>query len=418
MSLTVNMRSSDVTLDDQTVSDLPVFPMARTTPFDPPAQFATLAAQGPVVRGVTPIGQPVWLITGHEHVRKILADPRISSSHRSPGYPVFTEVPPEMRNAQGNFSEALLNSDPPDHTDRRRMLITEFTVRRVQALRPRIQEIVDERIDAMLGGDRPADLFAELALPVPSLVICELLGVPYEDRGFFQTRTKKLLSHETPPQERHGAIGELLQYFDQLVSAKQAYPTDDLLGRLIEHNRETEVFSHELLVGLATLLLIAGHETTSNVISLGTLALLQNPEQLAALRADESSVPGAVEELLRYVSIVEAGFRTATEDIEIDGTVIKAGEGVIALAGSANRDKAAFDQPDELDITRAARHHVSFGYGIHQCLGQNLARMELDIVFRTLFRRIPALRMAVPVAEVPFKDDSVIYGVHALPVTW
>jgi cytochrome P450 len=418
MSLTVNMRSSDVTLDDQAVSDLPVFPMARTTPFDPPAQFATLAAQGPVVRGVTPIGQPVWLITGHEHVRRILADPRISSSQRQPGYPTFNEVTAEMRAAQPSFSEALLNSDPPEHTDRRRMLITEFTVRRVQALRPRIQEIVDERIDAMLAGDQPADLFAELALPVPSLVICELLGVPYEDRAFFQTRTKALLSHETPPLERRDAINELLQYFDQLVSAKQAYPTDDLLGRLIEHNRVAEVFSHELLVGLATLLLIAGHETTSNVISLGTLALLQNPEQLAALRADESLVPGAVEELLRYVSIVEAGFRTATEDIEIDGTVIKAGEGVIALAGSANRDKAAFDQPDELNIARGARHHVSFGYGIHQCLGQNLARMELDIVFRTLFRRIPGLRMAVPMADVPFKDDSVIYGVHALPVTW
>ncbi len=418
MPLTVNIEEHVVTIDDSAVSGLPVFPMARTTPFDPPAQFATLAADGPVSRGVTPIGQPIWLITGHEYVRRILADPRISSSQRRPGYPAFTELTAEMRAAQASFGESLLNSDPPEHTDRRRMLITEFTVRRVQALRPRIQEIVDGRIDAMLAGDRPTDLFAELALPVPSLVICELLGVPYEDRGFFQTRTKKLLSHETPPVERRAVNGELAQYFDQLVSAKQAYPTDDLLGRLIEHNRETEVFSHRLLVGLATLLLIAGHETTSNVISLGTLALLQHPEQLAALRGDESLVPNAVEELLRYVSIVEAGFRSATEDIEIEGTVIKAGDGVIALAGSANRDQAAFEQPDELDIARPARHHVSFGYGIHQCLGQNLARMELDIVFRTLFRRIPGLRMAVPMAEVPFKDDSVIYGVHALPVTW
>jgi cytochrome P450 len=405
-------------MDDSAVTELPVFPMARTTPFDPPAEFAALAARGPVSRGVTPIGQPIWLVTGHEHVRRILTDPRISSSQRLPGYPAFSEVSPEAREAQARFGESLLNSDPPEHTDRRRMLITEFTVRRVQALRPRIQEIVDDRIDAMLAGDRPTDLFADLALPVPSLVICELLGVPYEDRDFFQTRSKRLLSNETPPLERREVNAELMQYLDQLVSAKQAYPTDDLLGRLVERNRETEVFSHELLVGLATLLLIAGHETTSNVISLGTLALLQHPAQLAALRADESLVPTAVEELLRYVSIVEAGFRVAIEDIEIEGTVIKAGDGVIALAGSANRDKAAFEEPDGLDITRAARHHVSFGYGIHQCLGQNLARMELDIVFRTLFQRIPELRLAVPLAEVPFKDDSVIYGLHRLPVTW
>jgi cytochrome P450 len=298
------------------------------------------------------------------------------------------------------------------------MLITEFTVKRVQALRPRIEQIVAERIDAMLASDGPVDLVKELALPVPSLVICELLGVPYSDRDFFQGRTKVLIRRSTPTDERQAVADELQEYFEKLIAAKEADPGDDLLGRLIVRNRETQVFSHELLVGLANLLLLAGHETTANVIALGTLALLEHPDQRAALVADPDLAPVAVEELLRYLTIVEAGSRVAMADIDIAGTTIKAGEGLIALGASANRDAAAFGHPDELDIERGARHHVAFGYGIHQCLGQNLARMELDVVFRTLFARIPGLRLAVDVADLPFKDDAFIYGVYELPVSW
>jgi cytochrome P450 len=360
--------------------DLPEFPMARTAPFDPPSEYAELGANGPVSRAVLPTGQPVWLITGHEHVRKVLVDPRVSSDRRNDGFPALVEVTEEMRRRTSAITTSLIGSDPPEHTDQRRMLITEFTVRRVQALRPRIQEIVDERVDAMLAGDQPADLFADLALPVPSLVICELLGVPYEDRAFFQSRSRKLLSRNSSAAEREACSEELRAYFDKLITAKKAAPGDDLLGRLIERNTDTEVFTHEMLVGLATLLLIAGHETTSNS--------------------------------------VEAGFRVALDDIEIDGTVIKAGEGLVALAASANRDSAAFEQPDGFDVARGARHHVAFGYGIHQCLGQNLARMELEIVFGTLFRRIPGLRLSIPLSDVPFKKDAFIYGVDALPVTW
>jgi cytochrome P450 len=398
--------------------DLPEFPMPRTEPFDPPAGYAELGAQGPVSRAVMPTGDPVWVVTGHEHVRRILIDPRVSSDRAHPGFPTIVQVTEEMRRRSSAIGKSLIGADPPEHTDRRRMLITEFTVRRVQALRPRIQEIVDDRIDAMLAGDRPADLFADLALPVPSLVICELLGVPYEDRSFFQSRSRTLLSRTVDPEVRDATAEELRAYFDELIAAKQAKPEDDLLGRLIERNADVAVFSHEMLVGLATLLLIAGHETTSNVISLGTLALLEHPDQLAALNADPTLIPNAVEEMLRFLTIVEAGFRVALADIEIEGTVIKAGDGLIALASSANRDDAAFEQPEGFDISRGARHHVAFGYGIHQCLGQNLARTELAIVFGTLFRRIPGLRLAVPVTELPFKNDSFIYGVNALPVTW
>ncbi|HEY3749467.1 MAG TPA: cytochrome P450 [Pseudonocardiaceae bacterium] len=392
--------------------------MSRTTPFDPPSEYADLRSDGPVSRAQMPTGQEVWLVTGHEHVRKILVDPRVSSDRTHPNFPSPMVISEEMRRRSNSLGDALISADPPEHTERRRMLITEFTVRKVAALRPRIQEIVDARIDDLLAGDRPADLFAELALPVPSLVICELLGVPYADRDFFQSRTKRLLSRSTPPAQRQQMSEDLRVYFDQLITTKEAAPGDDLLGRLIVRNAETEVFSHDLLVGLSTLLLIAGHETTSNVISLGTMALLQHPDQLAALTADPSLIPSAIEEMLRFLNIVEAGFRVATEDIELAGTVIKAGDGLIALAGSANRDDSAFDDPDEFDVTRGARHHVAFGYGIHQCLGQNLARMELEIVFGTLFRRMPGLRLAVPIEDVPLKDDAFIYGVHSLPVTW
>lgn len=398
--------------------ELPEFPMMRTTPFDLPAGYAELERTGPVSAAKMPTGQPVWLITGHEAVRKILIDPRISSSRLHPNFPAPVAMSEEAKQAQTAFSDALIGADPPEHTDRRRMLITEFTVKRMQGLRPRIQEIVDDRIDALLAGPKPVDLFEELALPVPSLVICELLGVPYGDRSFFQSRTRVLLARNTPMEERDSVGKELNDYFSRLIDDKTAAPGDDLLSRLIERNNETEVFSHDLLVGLATLLLIAGHETTSNVISLGTLALLQHPDQLAALAADASLIPSAVEEMLRFVNIVEAGFRVATQDIELGGTTIKAGDGLIALSASANRDEGAFSSPDVFDVKRGARHHVSFGYGIHQCLGQNLARMELDIVFTTLLRRIPELRLAIPVADVPLKDDAFIFGVHELPVTW
>jgi cytochrome P450 len=401
------------------VAQLPTVPAPRTCPFDPPAELSRLRDERPVTRAVLPTGQVVWVITAHELVRRLLTDPRVSSRRSAPGFPLPVKVAPEVMRRQGFFGEALIGIDPPQHTERRRMVISEFSVRRVQAMRPRIQQIVDERIDAMLAGPRPTDLVQALALPVPSMVICELLGVPYQDRDFFQSRTQVLVRRSTPPQERAAAGDELSGYLDRLVSAKEAEPTeDDLLGRLILRNRETGVFTHDLLAGMGTLLLLAGHETTANMISMGTVTLLENPEQLAALRADPAVTPLAVEELLRYLTIVEAGFRLATADIEIGGEVIRAGEGVVALAGTANRDVAAFDDPDRFDVRRGARHHVSFGYGIHQCLGQNLARLELEIVFDTLFRRVPGLRLAAPLGELPFKDDTQIYGVYRLPVTW
>jgi len=254
---------------------------------------------------------------------------------------------------------------------------------------------------------------------VPSLVICELLGAPYADHDFFQSRTSALLRLGTDPDERQRLADELRTYIDDLITAKEREPGDDLFSRQIARQRDAGELDHDGLVGLAFLLLIAGHETTANMISLGTVALLENPDQLAIIKNDPGKTLDAVEELLRYFTIVDAATaRLCVEDVEVGGQLIRAGEGVLALGYAANRDPGAFAAPDELDIERGARHHVAFGFGPHQCLGQNLARMELQIVFDTLFRRIPGLKLAAPVDDLPFKDDAAIYGLYRLPVTW
>jgi cytochrome P450 len=394
---------------------VPTFPMQRTCPFSPPAEYGELREATPITRALLPSGRHAWLVTRHADVRAVLTDPRFSSDRRHPDFPRLIKFPqPSL-----NFTPSLIGMDPPEHGPARRAVVGEFTVKRIQALRPRIQEIVDDCIDAMLAGPRPTDLVQALSLPVPSLVICELLGVPYADHEFFQSRSKLLFSRTTSPQARQVGIDELRSYLDDLVTGKEREPSEDLLGRQVLRQRQTATEDHAALVSLAFLLLIAGHETTANMISLGTVALLENPEQLAVIRADPGKTPAAVEELLRYFTIVDtATSRLALEDVELGGVHIRAGEGVIALGNAANRDPEAFDDPDALDVERGARHHVAFGFGAHQCLGQNLARTELQIVFDTLFQRIPALRLATTVGNLPFKDDVVIYGLHALPVTW
>jgi cytochrome P450 len=394
---------------------VPTFPMQRTCPFSPPAEYGELREATPITRALLPSGRHAWLVTRHADVRAVLTDPRFSSDRRHPDFPRLIKFPqPSL-----NFTPSLIGMDPPEHGPARRAVVGEFTVKRIQALRPRIQEIVDDCIDAMLAGPRPTDLVQALSLPVPSLVICELLGVPYADHEFFQSRSKLLFSRTTSPQARQVGIDELRSYLDDLVTGKEREPSEDLLGRQVLRQRQTATEDHAALVSLAFLLLIAGHETTANMISLGTVALLENPEQLAVIRADPGKTPAAVEELLRYFTIVDtATSRLALEDVELGGVHIRAGEGVIALGNAANRDPEAFDDPDALDVERGARHHVAFGFGAHQCLGQNLARTELQIVFDTLFQRIPELRLATTVGNLPFKDDVVIYGLHALPVTW
>ena len=394
------------------------FPMARRCPLDPPEQYAALRERRPAARVKLPSGQHAWLITRYEDVRRLLTDARISSDRRYENLPLTEPVTPASRRNIAAVGRALVGLDPPEHGVRRRMLIAEFTVRRLQAMRPYIQQVVDRCIDQVLAGDKPADLVNGLALQVPSLVLCELLGVPESDRTFFERASNSQLRRSIPPEQRQAIAAELRAYLDRLVTAKEAEPSDDLLGRLILHNRETQVYDHETLVWLSMFLLIAGHETTANMISLGVLGLLLNPQRQEEITADPGALRMAVEELLRYFTVVDALPRVATEDVEVGGVTIPAGEGILIAFAAANHDEDAFPEAGCLDLTRGARHHVAFGWGVHQCLGQNLAREELQIVFRTLFTRVPGLQLAEPVEKLPFKDDSNIYGLDRLPVTW
>jgi cytochrome P450 len=362
-------------------------------------------------------GQEVWAASRHADVRAVLTDPAFSSDRANPNFP----VPSGRRlRRETKVKPSLIMMDPPEHGPARRAVLGEFTVKRLAALRPRIQEIVDEHIDAMLANEsKSVDLVSEFAMPVPSLVICELLGVPYADHDFFQSRSKTLLSHKATPAEARAANDELWNYLDKLVSDKKSEPTDDLIGRQIRKQRAEGTDDHDALVSISVLLLIAGHETTANMISLGTLALLNRPDQLAALRADPSKTLGAVEELLREFTIAEfVTSRVAVRDTVVGGVEVKAGEGVLTLGNAANHDPDVFQDPFRLDIERGARNHIAFGYGAHQCLGQNLARVELQVVFDTLFARVPTLRVAVPMSELAFKDDASVYGLHSLPVSW
>ncbi|MEU9052658.1 cytochrome P450 [Streptomyces sp. NPDC048384] len=395
---------------------VPEFPMPRESrcPFDPPPTLKQLQEQGPLTKVRLWDGSEPWLVTRYAEQRALLGDARVSADTDSPGYP--TKASPDA--GEGKLSFIMM--DDPEHARLRRMVTAPFAVKKVEALRPAVQRIVDGLIDDMLAGPSPVDLVDVFALPIPSLVICELLGVPYEEHDFFQEHTKTMVRTTATPEERGRASRDVAGYLAGLLGKRLAEPKDDLLSSIAGRITAGEL-THQQATEMALLLLIAGHETTANMIALGTLALLQNPDQLALLREtdDPKFVAGAVEELLRYLHITHLGRRRAvTEDIEIGGQVIKAGEGVIMVNEIGNRDPEVFTDPDRLDLTRDARRHVAFGFGVHQCLGQPLARMELQVVYSTLYKRIPTLKLAAPVEDVRFKTDAFIYGVHALPVSW
>ncbi|MET9634734.1 cytochrome P450 [Lentzea sp. NPDC006480] len=385
-------------------------------PFDPATGLTELSRQGRIHR-IEHNGETVWLVTGHEEARAVLADPRMSSDRiNSPRARrlISPELhakmfPPERR--AGSF----IFMDAPEHTHYRRLLTGQFTVRRMRDLAPRIHEIVTAQLDAMIEKGAPADLVRDFALPVPSLVICELLGVDYGDREEFQRRTSKLLSLKTTIDEQIEVGTQLRQFMQVLVRAKQRDPGDDLLSGLI---RDTELTEEEL-VGISNLLLIAGHETTANMLALGTFALLEHPEEFTKLKEHPELTENAVEELLRYLSIIAMGVaRHAKADVEIGGATIREGETVVVSVPAVNRDESQYPDPHELRVDRPRGHHVAFGHGIHQCLGQQLARVEMTIGFTELARRLPTLKLAVPADEVPLRTDMSIYGVHSLPVKW
>ncbi|OEV03618.1 cytochrome P450 [Streptomyces nanshensis] len=395
-------------------AEIPEFPMPRASacPFDPPPTLREQQEQAALTKVRLWDGSTPWLVTRYADQRALLADPRVSADITRPGYP--------SQAASRTNTIGFILMDDPEHARQRRMVTAPFTLKRVESLRPRVQQIVDSLIDEMLAGPRPVDLVEAFALPVPSLVICELLGVPYADHDFFQENSRTIINRDSTVEERGVALGRLSEYLDALVGEKSDSPAEDLLSRLAARVKDGELTRLEA-ARMGVLLLIAGHETTANMIALGTLALLEHPDQLDALRgtSDPKLIAGAVEELLRYLHITHSGRRrVALERIEIAGQTIEPGDGLVIPNDIGNRDPEAFDDPDRLDVRRDARHHVAFGFGVHQCLGQPLARMELQVVYGTLYRRIPTLRLAAALEDVPFKHDGSVYGVYELPVTW
>jgi cytochrome P450 len=392
-------------------------PMDRDAgPFNPPSGITKLRETRPVSPLLFPDGHEGWLVTGYDEVRQVMADVRFSSRQdigvlhvpwETPGMPTATEPSPQV---PGLF----ISMDPPDHTRLRRKLIGAFTVRRMKMLEEHITELVERQLDSLASLTPPVDLVKAFATPVPSLVICELLGVPYADRETFQANSTQFLVKDQELEAKMAAYNAMTTYLAELITSKRAEPGEDMLSDLA---RDKDL-SVEELVGIAFLLLFAGHETTANMLALGTFALLEHPDQLAELRADPALLPDAVEELLRHLSVVDVFFRYATEDIEVAGETITEGSTVVVSLLAANRDPRRFDDADVLDVHRKARGQMAFGHGVHQCLGQQLARVEMRAGFEGLLRRFPSLRLAVPAGEVRLRTDMTIYGVHELPVTW
>ncbi|MFF5974033.1 cytochrome P450 [Streptomyces sp. NPDC012769] len=375
-------------------------------PFDPSAELLEARRHGPISRYTHPGGKPGWLITGYDMVRSVLADPRFSSRKDLMNVVDFA-LPPAP---PGEF----LLMDDPEHSRYRKPLVGKFTVRRMRMLTERIEQITADCLDAMEKTGPPTDLVTSFAKPIPTIVICEILGVPYEDRASFQEQIDAFMGGEVSDEELIAAYTATQEYLAQLVAAKRAKPTDDILSELTDSD-----LTDEELTGISLILLAAGFDTTANMLSLGTFALLQHPEQLAELRADPALTDGAVEELLRYLSVAKTFHRTALEDVELGGQTIKAGTTVVLSYNTANRDPERFTDPHKLDIRRQTAGHLAFSHGIHQCLGQQLARVEMRVAFRALIDRFPTLRLAVPTAEVALRPETAdIFGVKSLPVTW
>ncbi|MEV4897275.1 cytochrome P450 [Nonomuraea sp. NPDC055795] len=378
-------------------------------PFDPPDELARLRGECPVSPMTYPDGHEGWLVTSHELVRAVLADRRFS--HRADL--VHTPMPGAGARAPLRPAPpgAFLAMDPPEHTRYRHLLTGEFTVRRMRQLSGSIEAVVADHLDAMQAKGPPADLVADFAQPIPGVVICELLGVPDDERERFRHHMPIFGSTRASAEDKAAAYAAATGSIADLIAAKRAHPTDDLLSGLVTGGE----LNDEELVTIAFVLMGGGFDTTANMLALGAWTLMRNPASVEKLRREPGPV---VEELLRYLSIVPATARAALQDVELGGELIRQGQTVTVSIPAANRDPAHFPDPDRLDLDRSTAGHVAFGHGIHQCLGQQLARVEMTAGLPALFARLPGLRPAVPDEEVPLRTDMMIYGLHALPVTW
>jgi cytochrome P450 len=392
------------------------FPYKRQCPFTPPKQYEEMIEEDVSQVTLTGSGLRIWTITGYHTIRTILTDPRISASRKHDNFPFYFIAPPEFRT-----ETSFIGYDAPEHTTTRRKAAVTFTNRQVKRLRPRIVEIVNDHIDKLLEMGPVVDFHHAFSLPVPMTVICELLGIPHDEHEFFIKHGTCLLGGHSTPEQRQAAIVEVNAYVNDLIAIKEREPGDDLLSRaMAEYAASGEEYTKRDLFNMIRLLMNGGHETTASMLSLGTACLLENPDQLKLLLDDpEGMIDSAVEELVRIATIGDTAIpRVALEDIEIAGKVIRKGDGILCLGLAGNRDPEIFPEPDKLILERGTRKHLGFGYGLHHCIGADLARLEMQIVWTTLFQRIPSLRLAKPFNEIPRKEGAVIYGLWELPVTW
>ncbi|GLY26272.1 cytochrome P450 [Micromonospora sp. NBRC 101691] len=394
--------------------------IAHPYPFSPPdrlnldPRYAELRRDEPLVRVQLPYGEPAWLATRHADVRMVLGDPRFSRA-ASAGRD-------EPRNVPEQRESGILGMDPPEHTRLRRVVAKAFTARRVEQLRPGTRRVAGELVDGMVAAGAPADLVVHLATPLPIRVICDLLGVPVTDQDRFHTWSEAIVSTTAlSPERAREYVDNLFGYMAGLVEQRRTTPTDDLIGAMVRmRDSDGDRLSEDELVRLAAGLLAAGHETTVNQIPNLVYVLLTNPEQWARLCAEPGLVPSAVEELMRFVPLgATAAFpRYATEDVEVGGVLVRAGEPVVVSIHSANRDERVFTDADQIDLARPVNPHVAFGHGVHHCVGAQLARMELQVVLETLVERTPGLRLAVPEPELTWKTGLLVRGLTSLPVSW
>ncbi|WP_157815753.1 cytochrome P450 [Kitasatospora sp. CB02891] len=389
------------------------YPVKRKDPTRPPEEYAQALAEEPVCPITLATGDAAWFVTRYEDVRTVLSDRRFSREALfAPGTARAQVVEPDP--------DSLLNMDPPRHSALRRLANRAFSNKRVEGLRPYIQQVADELLDAMETMTGPVDLADVYARPLALRVVCRALGVPFEDHPKFGSWSDHFMSlTKYSAAEIVRANDEMRAYFAGLVKQKRAEPGDDLISALVQIHDEEGAPSEAEIIGIGVLLLLAGHDTTVTVLCGGTATLLSEPEQLATLRADPELYPGAVEELIRLNGPGGGtSIRIATTDVELGGRVIPAGSAVLASVGTASRDGAVHPDPDRCDIRRPERTQIAFGAGPHFCIGAGLAKAELEISLRALFERFPTLRLAVCPHELRWKDFAALGGWEELPVAW
>lgn len=395
--------------------------------FANPYPFLTyLREAGPIHRMPNSLGREVWLVTRFEEGVRVLKDPRFSVERRGQ-VPAHMMPLPQLRQI---FKGQMLSTDPPLHDRLRGLVAKAFTPRFIEGLRPRVQEIADQLLDQAVArnasheaGTRQMDFVAEFGFPLPIIVIAEMLGVPVEHREQLRVWSSAIFEGISGDKSDETArrLDEFIAYTRDLIESKRKQPGEDLISQLVLVEEAGSRLDEQELLSMVVLLIFAGHETTASLLGNGLLTLLQHPDQLAQLQADPARIPAAVEELLRYCGpVLSSSPRFATEELELGGQLIRPGEPVLVVLASANRDIAQFKDPEELKIARELTRHLAFGYGIHFCLGAPLARMEAQIAFATLFRRLPNLRLApgVDTASLTWRGNLTLRGLSTLPIAF